>query len=53
MRVSQLLQFGIDYATWQCADLLRNGVQGLHFYTMNRSSSVDAVLANLRQQELL
>jgi methylenetetrahydrofolate reductase (NADPH) len=48
-----VIQFGIDYATRQCADLLQNGVQGLHFYTMNRARSVDAVLANLRQQGLL
>ena len=43
-------QFGIDYATKQCADLLNHGVQGLHFYTMNRAASVDAVLKNLRKQ---
>jgi len=48
-----VIQFGIDYAARQCADLLRNGVQGLHFYTMNRARSVDAILANLRRQELL
>ncbi len=48
-----VIQFGIDYATRQCVDLLQNGVQGLHFYTMNRARSVDAVLANLRQQNLL
>jgi len=46
-------QFGIEYATQQCADLLQNGVQGLHFYTMNRAKSVDAVLNNLRDQGYL
>jgi len=46
-------QFGIDYASRQCADLLENGVQGLHFYTMNRAKSVDNVLNNLRNQGYL
>lgn len=41
------IQFGIDYATQQCADLLRAGVPGLHFYTLNRSRSVSAILGNL------
>lgn len=48
-----VIQFGIDYATKQCQDLLQNGVQGLHFYTMNRAKSVDSIVRNLRQQDLL
>lgn len=30
-------QLGIEHATAQSRDLLRNGVDGLHFYTLNRS----------------
>lgn len=30
---------GVDYATAQCQDLLRNDVDGLHFYTLNRSKA--------------
>jgi methylenetetrahydrofolate reductase (NADPH) len=40
-------QFGIEYATRQCAELLRRGVPGLHFYTLNKARSTAAVLRNL------
>lgn len=42
------MQFGIDYATQQCADLLRGGVPGLHMYTLNKAHSTTQVLKNLR-----
>lgn len=41
------LQFGIDYATQQCADLLRAGVPGLHIYTLNKAHSTTQILKNL------
>jgi len=40
-------EFGIEYATRQCEDLLRQGVPGIHFYTLNKARSTTAVLRNL------
>ena len=40
-------EFGIEYATRQCAELLRHDAVGLHFYTLNKSHSTTQVLRNL------
>jgi methylenetetrahydrofolate reductase (NADPH) len=40
--------FGIEYATRQCEELLRGGVPGLHFYTLNKARSTLQVVRNLR-----
>ena len=38
---------GIEYATRQCEDLIRFGIPGLHFYSLNKSHSVQAICKNL------
>ncbi|MGZ6124141.1 MAG: methylenetetrahydrofolate reductase, partial [Myxococcales bacterium] len=45
------LQLGVAYAALQCADLLRGGAPGIHYYTLNRSTATRAILAALRAQE--
>lgn len=40
-------QFGIEYATRQCEELLREGVPGLHFYTLNKAKSTSQIVGNL------
>lgn len=42
-----VIEFGIEYATRQCQELLREGAPGLHFYTLNRVRSTTEVVKNL------
>lgn len=44
-------ELGVAFATLQCADLLRRGAPGIHFYTLNKSSATRAILAGLRTSQ--
>ncbi len=39
--------YGIEYATEQCRGLLKHGVTGLHFYTLNKAASTTTIVKNL------
>jgi len=47
-----VLQFGVEYATRQCDELLREGAPGLHFYTLNKARSTTEVIKNLALERL-
>ena len=46
-------QYGINWSTRQCRELLARGVDGLHFYTLNRSKSSRQIVENLRSGGVL
>lgn len=43
----EVRKVGVDHATALCAELLEQGVPGLHFYTLNRSSATREIHAAL------
>jgi len=44
---SSVINYGIDQASGMCQKLIKNGVPGLHFYTLNLENSVSAILKSL------
>ncbi|MDA8139973.1 MAG: methylenetetrahydrofolate reductase [NAD(P)H] [Desulfobacteraceae bacterium] len=46
-----VLNLGIEYSLAQCKGLLKAGVAGLHFYTMNRAGSTMAILKALKSKK--
>ena len=42
-----VVEFGIDFATRQCEELLRGGAPGLHLYSLNKSRPSLQILRNL------
>jgi len=45
-------ELGVAYATQQCAELLREGAPGIHFYALNRWPATRAILGALRAARL-
>src|SRR4051812_45899298 len=41
---------GVEYAIRQCEDLVREGVEGLHFYTLNKSKATVQIVKALNVQ---
>ena len=40
-------EIGINYATHQIIDLITNGVDGIHIYTMNKPEIAQAIFDNI------
>jgi methylenetetrahydrofolate reductase (NADPH) len=40
-------RLGIEYATRQCEGLIKFGIPGLHFYSLNKSYSLQSICKNL------
>ncbi|MCP5102082.1 MAG: 5,10-methylenetetrahydrofolate reductase [bacterium] len=45
--------FGIDFALRQCRELIKHGVDGIHFCTMDRAKSVTRIITQLKEEGLL
>jgi methylenetetrahydrofolate reductase (NADPH) len=44
---AQTRQAGVEWATRQCRELLAQGVPGIHFYTLNKSTATRAIFEKL------
>ena len=50
---SAMRRVGVHWATEQCRDLLDHQVDGIHFYTLNRSTATREIYANLGVKDSL
>ncbi len=42
-----ITKFGVDYASRQCEELIKHGIAGIHFYTLNKSRATAEIYQNL------
>lgn len=47
----QVMEVGIHHAVRQCRELLKRGVPGLHFYTLNKSRATQEIFRRLKQDK--
>ena len=48
----EVRKIGVEHAGQQCRDLLENGVAGIHFYTLNRSTATREIWQELKSAEM-
>ena len=46
----EVFNIGVDYAIRQCEELLDHGVDGFHFYTLNRAEATERIIEALRDK---
>lgn len=44
-----VMRYGVEWSTRQCRELLAAKVDGLHFYTLNKSTATRQIVENLRR----
>jgi len=49
--VAAVTEFGTDYASLQCENLLNRGAPGLHFYTLNKSQATAKIYERLHLEK--
>lgn len=45
-----LIEYGIEFASSQCLELIEEGIKGLHFFTLNRAYSTNKILNNIKEK---
>jgi methylenetetrahydrofolate reductase (NADPH) len=39
-----IYKLGIEWATWQCKELLESGARAVHFYTMGKADNIREII---------